>query len=219
MYIPKPLRDLIEYYLPDWRQRGHDLRAAGKRWLRHTKLHAVKLFVLYLTAPISFLLVFGLANDFWFTFRHTPVGSMFLSSHPPAALLAILNATNTNNLLPLAFQFSLDAAVTCLLLGFACQLSAITRYCYTGRGLLNRLLWVALGAALSSLAGLEARQQFDFTTGFALSLVPAGCLVGGCLEFTAHLLPEIWIVLKLRDLRHFIQVARIRNAPRQTDGR
>lgn len=216
MDTPKTLRDLIKYYLPDWRQRCHDVRVAGKRWLRNTKLHLIKLCVLYLTAALCFLLVFGLVNYFWFTFRHTPVGGMFLHSHPPAALMAILTATNTN-LLPLALQFSLDTAATCLLFGLVCQLLAITRYCYTGRGLMTRLLWFALCAAISSLAALQTRHQFDFTTGFALALVPASCLAGGCLEFTGHLLPEIWIVLKLRNLRHFIQVARIRNAPRQPD--
>lgn len=217
MHIPKTLHDLIEYYLPDWRQRCHDVRVAGMRWLRNTKLHIIKLLALYLTAVLCFLLVYGLINYFWFTFRHTPVGSMFLNSAPPPALMAILNATNTNNLLPLALRFSLDAAATCLLLGLVCQLLAITRYCYTGRGLMTRLLWFVMCAALSSLVSSEIRQPFDFTTGFALALVPTSCLAGGCLEFTAHLLPEIWIVLKLRNLRQFIQVAKIRNAPRLPD--
>ncbi len=96
-----------------------------------------------------------------------------------------------------------------------CQLFAITRYLYTGRGLINRLLWFALCAALTSLGFLKTGHQFDFTTGTVLYLVPASCLAGVCLEFTAHLLPEIWILRKLRDLRQFIKLARIRNAPRQ----
>jgi len=205
---------MIEYYVPEWRQRCHELQSAGKRWLRRIKFHAIRLFTLYLAAALCFMLVFGMANYFWFTFRHTPIGAMFLDSHPPEAILAIFTAT-ADNLVPLAFRLSLDTAITCLLLGLACQLFAITRYLYTGRGMLNRLLWFALCAALPNLDFIETWPPFEFTTGMVLYLVPASCLAGVCLEFTSHLLPEIWIVLKLRDLRQFVKVAKIRNGPRQ----
>jgi len=210
----KTMQDWIEYYMPDWRQRCCELQSACKRRLRNIKLHLIKLFAHYLAAVLCFMLVFGMVNYFWFTFRHTPVGSMFLDSNPPEALLAIFTATNSN-LVTLAFRLNIDLAVTCLLLGLVCQLFAITRYLYTGRGLINRLLWYAFCAAITSLDILQTGHPFDFTTSIVLYLLPASCLAGVCLEFTSLLLPEIWIVFRLKELRQVVKIARIRNNQRK----
>lgn len=210
MNIRKTLQEKVAYYLPDWRQRWHEGLFACRRWLRALKFQTIKLIGWYLAAVLCFILVFGMANSFWLTLQHTPVGTMFLGSHPPAPLIAIFTATS-NHLLPQAFRLTYDTALTCLLLGSACQLLAITRYCYTDRGLLNRLSWFALCAVLTSMDLLDKGQPYDLTTGTVLYLVPAVCLASHCLEFSAMLFPEIWIVLKLGELRHFCTVAKIRN--------
>ncbi len=206
----KTIQGWIKYYMPDWRQRCCALQSACKRRLRTIKFHIVKLLVQYLAAVLCFMLVFGMVNYFWFTYRHTPVGGMFLSSNQSEAILAIFTATNSN-LVPLAFRLTLDTAATCLLLGLVCQLLAVTRYFYEGRGLVNRLFWYVFCAAITSLDLLQTGHQFDLTTRFVLYLIPASCLAGECLKFTSLLLPEIWIVLRVGEVRQFIKIARIRN--------
>ncbi|OQX17670.1 MAG: hypothetical protein BWK76_10030 [Desulfobulbaceae bacterium A2] len=207
----------IEYYLPDWRQRCSEWRSAFKRRLRNIQFQIVKLCVQFLAAVLCFMLVFGMVNYFWFTFRHTPAGGIFLSRNPSGALSAIFAVIAGNNLVLLAYLFTLDTAISCLLLGLVCQFFAITRYLYTGRGLIIRLFWYCLCAAVTSLDLLQAGNQFDFTTSFVLNFVPASCLSGVCLEFTSLLLPEIWMVFRLRELRQVIRIARIRNG-RSGDG-
>ena len=200
----------IEYYIPDWRQWRYGLLSACKRRLRNIKLCFIKLFVQYLAAVLCFLAVFGMVKYFWIFFRHTPVGNKFLDSNPPEAILSVFAAINSD-LVPLAFQFSIDTAVTCLLLGLVCQLFAIIRYLYVGRGLINRLFWYAFCSAITSQDLLQIGRQFDFTTGIILYLIPAVCLAGVCLELTSLLLPEVWTVFRLRELRQVVKIARIRN--------
>ncbi len=170
MNCQKIMQGWIEYYMPDWRQRCCELRSACKQRLRNIEFHTIKLFAQSLAAVLCFILVFGMVNYFWFNFRHTSVGSMFLGSNPPEALLAIFTALDSNNLVLLAFQITIDTAVTCLLLGIVCQLLAITRYFYTGHGLINRLLWYAFCAAITSRDLLQVGHKFDFTTSTVLYL-------------------------------------------------
>ncbi|MDA8418555.1 MAG: hypothetical protein M0Z90_05945 [Desulfobacteraceae bacterium] len=216
MSLHKSMQGLVEYYMPDLRQRHYELKSACKRQLRRIKSHIIKLFALYLSTALCFMLVFGMVNYFWFTFRNTPVGSMFLAGNPPEALLSILTATNSN-LVAMAFQLTIDTICTCLLFGLVCQFFGITRYFYIGRGWINRLFWYGICAALTSLDLFKTGKQFDFTTSVVLYLLPASCLSGDCLEFTSLLLPEIWIVFRLGTLRQFVKIARIRNNPGTID--
>ena len=207
----KIIQRWIEYYLPDWRRRCWVLQSACKQRLRTIQFYVVKLCVQYLAAVLCFILVFGMVNYFWFTFRHTPAGNMFLDSDQPEAILAIFTATKSN-LVPLAFRLTLDTAVTCLLLGLVCRLLAVTRYFYEGRGLVNRLLWYIFCAAITSLDLLQTGHRFDLTSSFVLYLIPASCLTGDCLKLTSLLLPEMWIVFRVgEEIRQIVKTARIRN--------
>lgn len=207
----KTIQGWIKYYMPDWRQRRRVLQSACRRWLQAIQFHVVKLCAHSLAAIVGFILVFGMVNYLWFTFQHTPVGNVFLNRNPPEVILAIFTATS-NNLVSLAFWLTLDTVVTCLALGLVCQLLAVTRYLYVGRGLINRLCWFVFCAVIISLDPLQTGHHFELTTNFALYLIPASCLVGACLQLTSLLLPEVWIIFSVRaEIRQFVKTARIRN--------
>lgn len=207
----KTIQDLIEYYIPDKRQRIYDLKRNIKQRLRNINFHIIKLTANYLAATLTFLLVFGMVNHLWFIYYNTSAGVTFLESNPPETLLALFAVTR-NDLIWLALKLNFDATVSCLLIGLLCQLFGITRYFYIGRGLINRLFWVTFCAAITSLDFFQIDQSFDLRTGLPLYLLPVCWIVDTCFKLSSLLLPEIWALFRLvTSLRQAIKIARIRN--------
>jgi hypothetical protein len=100
----------------------------------------------------------------------------------------------------------------CLIASAICQLLAMRRYFYEGRGLLNRIIWLALFAAAAAYI-LQRNSGVDIKLAFGVVIAPCLCLLSSCQNIAKRLLPEL-TPLALIDL-----IRRVKEARFHSEGR
>ena len=204
------LIDRVEYYFPDWRQRIKDAKYAVRKWRTKTMVELVKLISHFLAGWIGYaLLLYGIGY-FWFTFQSTQVGVAFSANHESGLILDVFNELQ-QNLLHLSFRLHLDALAACLLIGLISQVLAIRRYLYYGYGIINRICWFITVACLTALDIFMTNQPLSLAAGLFLYFLPVVFLLDACFSFSAQLLPELSIVLRVKQLKEIKKTASIRN--------
>ncbi|MDJ0984461.1 MAG: hypothetical protein QNJ26_02865 [Desulfobacterales bacterium] len=92
------------------------------------------------------------------------------------------------------FLFSVDisfaALIANLIVSAACQVLAVRRYFYEGRGLINRVIWLALFSAVAGWL-LARNSHIDLQVAFGLAIAPSLCLFSSCLNIAKRILPEL----------------------------
>jgi hypothetical protein len=116
-----------------------------------------------------------------------------------------LHRWNRNLIYSLIEIIILCAATTLiagLIIAAICQVLAVRRIFYEGRGLANRIMWVLLFITVSAHI-LTDRSQIDFPIAIWLSVLPSMCMFATCLTVCARLLPELTPIGILEMTRRF----------------
>jgi hypothetical protein len=90
--------------------------------------------------------------------------------------------------------FSVEVATAALtaslIISAAFQITALRRYFYVGRGLLNRFTVLLLFSAAAGFK-LAHTSPIDLPVALGVSIVPSLCLFPSCMNISARILPEL----------------------------
>jgi magnesium-transporting ATPase (P-type) len=180
------------------------LRQAGRelhRWNRNLIYSLIEIIILCAATTVIFIAVVSFLKAMWHLYLQTPVGRKFVSD---ASLVA--NPTLAELLSKDLILFSVEVTATTLIAGLIiaaiCQVLAVRRIFYEGRGLANRIMWVLLFITVSAHI-LTDRSQIDFPIAIWLSVLPSLCMFATCLTVCARLLPELTPIGILEMTRRF----------------
>jgi hypothetical protein len=170
----------------------HKLRRANRevqRWNRIFIYSSIEIMILCAATTVIFISVFSFLKALWHLYLHTPVGRKFALDASLLANFSLAELLNKDLVL-----FSVEVTATtlsaCLILSAICQMLAVRRIFYEGRGLANRIVWGLLFIAVSAHI-LTDRSQLDFPVAIGLSMIPSICMFATCLTVSARLLPEL----------------------------
>jgi hypothetical protein len=100
------------------------------------------------------------------------------------------------------FLFSVEVATAALtaslIISAAFQITALRRYFYVGRGLLNRVIVLLLFSAAAGFK-LAHTGPVDLPVAIGVSIVPSLCLFPSCMKISARILPELtpWGIIEI----------------------
>lgn len=139
---------------------------------------------------VFFMLLLYLAKYLWFIFTSTPVGQAYSTIFEESYRMTsdVLN----RNLISLAMNLTLTACAICFIIGTIFKFLHITRYLYSGRGFLGRILFC--GLPLTYLVALYLQYRGNFTridTACIVAVVPGLCLFARCFKYTDDFVPEM----------------------------
>ena len=168
------------------------LQRAGREfriWYRNLIYSLIEIMILGAATAVIFITVFSFLKALWYMYLRTPVGRKFTSD---ASLLANYSLAQLLNkdLMLFSIEVTVTALFACLLVSAICQILALRRFFYEGRGFANRFIWILVFSAASAY-GLANTSPNDFTVAFALSFLPSMCMFATCLTVSARLLPEL----------------------------
>jgi hypothetical protein len=170
----------------------HRLLRAGREiqiWNRNLIYSLVEMMILCAATTVVFMAVFSLLKAMWHLYLQTPVGHRFASN---ASLLSNYTVAQllSKDLVLFSLEVTATTLIACLMLSAICQLLAIRRLFYEGRGLANRIMWLLLFMTVSAYI-LTGRSQLDFPIAIGLCLLPSMCMFATCLTVSDRLLPEL----------------------------
>ena len=168
------------------------LRRAGRNfaiWYRTLMYSLMELAILFAATVVIFGAVVTFLKALWYCYLQTPVGRKFVSG-----TTVLKNQTLAELLNKDLVYFSVEIAgatlIACLIAGAVCQMLAIRRFFYEGRGVGNRLVWLFV-FSVASAYHLVKTSHFNFSTALALCILPSLCMFTTCLKISANLLPEL----------------------------
>jgi hypothetical protein len=187
--MPDHLFYFTETPQPVWKRK---LRRAGREfsiWYRSLMVSLVEMTILFAATLVIFATVFTFLKALWYCYLQTAVGRKFT-----AGTTIIKNQTLAEildkDLIFFSFEIVLASLIACLITSAVCQMSAVRRCFYEGRGLGNRLTWLFLFSSVSAY-NLIQTSHFDFPIAFGLCILPSLCLFATCLKVSAKILPEL----------------------------
>ncbi|MEW6220608.1 MAG: hypothetical protein AB1634_13905 [Thermodesulfobacteriota bacterium] len=202
---------LVEEAWPNWEERLRRVPQVCRGWLRGRVDQAVRLVLLLAAVWLLCLVVLFFGQALWAIYLSTPVGSRLAGISPDT--VAAVSLLLDHDLVGAAWAMSFLSFCTLLALGAAAQLLACRRLFYEGRGLMWRLLWLALGCQLASVPMAE-HFRLAGSIAVALTTIPVACLLGPVLDFCGRTLPELNIFQLARDLAAIRERLRIRHPGR-----
>ena len=174
---------------PLWKRK---LKRAGREigiWYRNLIYSLIEILILGAATAVIFATLILFLKALWHMYLQTPVGRKltsdmsFLAQHSLAQLL-------DKDLVLFSVEVTVTALITGLIVSAGCQLLALRRIFYEGRGYTNRLMWILLFITVSAHI-LTDRSQIDFPVAIGLSVIPSLCMFATCLTVCARLLPEL----------------------------
>ncbi len=175
--------------MPVWKQKLSRAAHAIQNWFRQLIYSLIEIVILFTAIAVLVGLLLSFLEALWYLYLQTPVGIKY-TTNPFRSSVHLLTQLFQKDL----FWFSLEIATAvftaCLTISAACQVLAVRRYFYVGRGLLNRLIWLMLFSAAAAFI-LADLCQIDLQVAFGISIVPSLCLFSSCLNISARLLPEL----------------------------
>lgn len=207
---PDTLRAILEKVLPDWRERLCAFKKSARLWRQSVIDLLLKVLIFALCTWLGYLVLLSFADSLWFVYINTPAGHRFAESIASANAKAI-SALLAGSLLNLSATATANALLTALAVGLISRLLLIRRYFFTGRGLINRILWALLVAAAAAANPLAMPVSADFWAAFAAHLIPSACLFAVCFSLAAKLLPELDVSYFAKRLKDHIRIVKLRN--------
>jgi len=200
--MPENLVNSAQNPLPLWKRK---LLRAGREfgtWYRNLIYALIELLILFAATAVIFVTVISFLKALWHLYLQTPMGRRFTSDMSLLAHHSLAQLLDKDLML-----FSIEVTVTALIAGLIvsaiCQLLALRRIFYEGRGFAYRFLWVFVFSGASAY-GLFSTSHKDFPVAFALCFLPSLCMFATCLTVCARLLPELTPAGVLELTRRFV---------------
>ncbi len=196
---------------PVWKQK---LRRAVRQiqvWFRHLIYSLIEIIILFVATGVLVGIILSFLEAFWYLYLQTPVGIKY-TADPSISGAHLITQLFKKDLFVFALEITTSSMAACLVMSAACQVLAVRRYFYAGRGLLSRVVWLLLFSAAAAF-GLMRTGQIDPSVAFGISMVPSLCLFTSCLNIAARLLPELTpfgIMEMIISLKNFILHSRDR---------
>jgi hypothetical protein len=171
------------------------LRRAARRfriWLRNLIYSMIEIVILFTATAVLMGILLSFTKALWYLYLETPVGRKYTANFS-VLTTHVLSELVRRDLVLFSIEIAACALITCLMVSATIQLLAVRRYFYEGRGLVNRMVWIALFSA-SSAHNLTNISQIEWSIAVAISILPSLCLFASCLAIAAKLLPELTIV-------------------------
>jgi hypothetical protein len=200
--MPNDFMGAVEKPQTPWKRK---LRRAGRElqiWNRTLISSLIEMMILGAATMVISMAVLSFIKAMWHLYLQTPVGHKFASN---ACLLSnyTLAQLLSKDLMFFSIEISVTTIIACLLLSAICQLLAVRRLFYEGRGLANRIMWLMVFMTFSADI-LTSRSQLDFSVAVGLCMVPTMCLFATCLAVSERLLPKLTPAALLELTRKFI---------------
>src|SRR5512145_1542361 len=174
---------------------SHDRRSNVINFFRK-RLHVVaEVILLLLCTMAGFILLLYAVKYLWFMYTSTPIGQAYGRYFPESYRLT--NGILNSNFIYLAAGITLPSFVICLIAGALFQFFHLTRYLYSNRGFIGRIIF--FGLPLSYLAAVYFWHIGEFSqldTSFILTVFPVLCVFMGAFKLAAVWIPEF------ADLKH-----------------
>jgi uncharacterized membrane protein len=173
------------------------VRAAVRGYVQATVDLLVEGLVVMCAAVVVTVLIYLWAKLAWYSYMNTPVGRLYPIYFPDRAV--IMNAVLGQDLFVFPMVLTVFACTAGLFMGAVGRLFHITRYVYTPRGIMGRILVAAL--PLGAVTATLARAAFalpHWGAAFGAALLPALLVFPFCFKATDRLLPEIGVLFSRR---------------------
>jgi len=160
------------------------------------RLHVVAEVILLVLCTIAgYILLLYAAKYLWFMYASTPIGQAY--GHYFSESYRLTNGILNRNFIILAAGITLPSFVICLIAGALFQFFHLTRYLYSNRGFIGRIIF--FGLPLSFLVAVYFRHLGKFShldTSLILTAFPVLCVFMGAFKLAAVWIPEF------SDLKH-----------------
>jgi tetratricopeptide (TPR) repeat protein len=150
----------------------------------------VEIILLIICTAVACICILYMAKYLWFIFTASPVGEeyagLFLES------CRTTNDVLSRNFIRLAINLTLTSFAICLIIGIICKFFLITRYLYSARGYLVRIIF--FGLPLTYIVAFYMRYTGDFShidTAITVAVLPVLCVFGGCFSFADEFVPDL----------------------------
>lgn len=187
------------------------LRRAARRfriWLRNLIYSVIEIIILFTATAVLMGTLLSFIKALWYLYLETPVGRKYTAKFS-VLTTHVMSELVRKDLVLFSLEITACALITCLMVSATIQLLAVRRYFYEGRGLTNRMVWIALFSAGSAF-NLARISQIEWSTAVAISILPSLCLFASCLAIAAKLLPELTIVGTFKITKRLINFMRDR---------
>lgn len=150
----------------------------------------VEIVLLIICTALVCICLLYMSKYLWFIFTSSPVGEKY-------SVLFTESSRTTNDILSrdfirLAINLTLTSFAICLIIGIICKFFLITRYLYSARGYLVRIIF--FGLPLTYIVAFYMRYTGDFShidTAFTVAVIPVLCVFAGCFSFADEFVPDL----------------------------
>jgi hypothetical protein len=170
---------------PVWKRAGRAIQI----WLRDLIYSLIEIAILFTATAVLVGILLSFLEAFWYLYLQTPVGIKYTAD--PARLSPhLLTQLFKQDLFLFSVEVATAALTASLIISAAFQITALRRYFYVGRGLLNRIIVLLL---FSGAAGFKLAHTglIDLPIALGVSIVPSLCLFPSCMKISARILPEL----------------------------
>ena len=174
---------------PMWKRKLKQAGRAIQIWLRELIRSLIEIIILFAVTAVLAGILLSLLEAFWYLYLETPVGIKY-TANPSRLSPHLLTQLFKRDLFLFSIEIATATMAACLIISVASQILALRRYCYLGRGLLNRIIVLLLFSAAGAYK-LSHTSRIDLLVAFAISIVPSLCLFPSCMNISARILPEL----------------------------
>ena len=150
----------------------------------------VEIILLIICTAVACICLLYMAKYLWFIFTASPVGEEYTG-------LFVESCRTTNDVLSrdfirLAINLTLTSFAICLIIGIICKFFLITRYLYSARGYLVRIIFFGLPLTYIIARYIQWTGGFShLDTAVTVAFVPALCVFEGCFSFADEFVPDL----------------------------
>lgn len=148
---------------------------------------------------VVYILLLYAVKYLWFIYTATAIGQAYSVYFPQSYQLA--NEILNKNFVGLAFRITLSSFIICFIVGALFQFLHLTRYLYSGRGLLGKIVLFGL-PLVAFLVAVYLRYTGEFAqldTAFTLAVFPVLGVFTGGFKLTTAWIPELSALRQLFD--------------------
>ena len=168
-----------------WKRAGRAIQT----WLRNLIYSLIEIAILFTATSVLVGILLSLLEAFWYLYLQTPVGIKY-TAHPARLSPHLLTQLFKQDLFLFSIEVATAALTAGLIISAAFQITALRRYFYVGRGLLNRFTVLLLFSA-AAVFKLAHTGPIDLPVALGVSIVPSLCLFPSCMNISARILPEL----------------------------
>ena len=174
---------------PVWKRKLKRAGRAIQNWLQELIRSLIEITILFTITAVMVGILLSILEAFWYLYLETPVGIKYTAD--PARLSPhLLTQLFKQDLFLFSVEVAAAALTASLIISAAFQITALRRYFYVGRGLLNRFTVLLL---FSAVAGFKLAHTglVGLPVALGVSIVPSLCLFPSCMNISARILPEL----------------------------